>query len=100
MTFLLRVLVGCGNIPRRSGDYFENGGKTHILPQGYEERANVAILEGPLNWSETIRCNMWKLMSKVRTSLHKIEKLRNSIILQIFDYSQSGSVKGGELGCS
>jgi hypothetical protein len=39
-------------------------------------------------------------MSKVKTSLHKIEKLRNSIILQVFDYSQSGSVKGGELGCS
>jgi hypothetical protein len=45
MTFLLRVPVGCGNIPRRSGDHLENDGKTHILPQGDEERANVAILE-------------------------------------------------------
>ena len=37
-------------------------------------------------------------MGKVKSSLYKIEKLINSIVLQVFDYSQSGSVEGGSLG--
>ena len=42
---------------------------------------------------------MGKFMDKVRTSLYRVEKLRNSIFLQVFDYSQSGSVKDGALDC-
>ena len=69
--------------------------KNHTLPQRREERANMAILEDPLSWNEAIRNNMRKFMSNVRTSLYRIEKLRNSIVLQVFDYSQSGSVELG-----
>ena len=39
-------------------------------------------------------------MDDVRNSLYRIEKLRNSIVLQVVDYSQSGSVEGGALDCS
>ena len=74
--------------------------KNHILPQRGEERANVAIVEDPLSWNEAIRVNMGKLMSNVRSSLHRMEKLRKSRVLQVFDYSQSGSVGSGALGCS
>ena len=74
--------------------------KNHILPQRGEERANVAIVEDPLSWNEAIRVNMRKLMSNVRSSLYRMEKLRKSRVLQIFDYSQSGSVGSGALGCS
>jgi hypothetical protein len=74
--------------------------KNHILPQHGEERANVAILEDPLSWNEGVRMNMRKVMSNVRRSLYRMEKLRKSIVLQVFDYSQSGSVGSGALGCS
>ena len=74
--------------------------KNHILPQRGEERANVAILEDSLSWSEAFRCNMSNIMGKVKTSLYKLESLRKSRILQVFDYSQSGSVGSGALGCS
>ena len=53
------------------------------------------VFEGPSSWNEAIRNNMRKLMGNFRTSLYRIEKLKNSIILQVFDYSQSGSVEGG-----
>lgn len=43
---------------------------------------------------------MEKLMGNVRNSLYKVEKLRNSIVLQAFDYSQVGSGEGGTLDCS
>lgn len=43
---------------------------------------------------------MWKLMGNVRFSLYKVEKLINSIVLQVFNYSQSGSVEGGALDLS
>ena len=39
-------------------------------------------------------------MGNVRTSLYRVEKLRNSIVLQVFDYSQSESVEGGAIDCS
>ena len=42
---------------------------------------------------------MWKLMGNVRTSLCRVEKLRNSRVLQVFDYLQRGSVEGGALDC-
>ena len=74
--------------------------KNHIWPQHGEDRANVAILECLLSWIEAIRHNIWTLMGNVKTSLHKVEKLRNSIVLQVFDYSQSGSVEGRALDCS
>jgi len=74
--------------------------KNHILPQRGEERANVAILEDSLSWSEAFRCNMSNLMGKVKTSLYSLENLRKSRVLQVFDYSQSGSVGSGALGCS
>jgi len=71
------------------------------LPQRGEERSNVAIIECPLNWSNAIEHNMEKPMDDVRNSLYRIEKLRNSIvILQVVDYSQSGSVEGEALDCS
>jgi hypothetical protein len=61
----------------------------------------VAIIECPLDWSNAIKYNMEKPMDDVRNSLYRIEKLRNSIvILQVVDYSQSGSVEGGALDCS
>ena len=60
----------------------------------------MAIFEAPLSWSEAIRHEMWKLMDNVQSSLFKVEKLRNSILLQVFEYSQSGSVEGGALNCS
>ena len=61
----------------------------------------MAILKAPLSWSEAIRNNMWKLMGNIRNSLHRVEKLRNSIVLiQVFDYLQSGSIKGKALDCS
>ena len=41
---------------------FANWWKNHILSQHDEERANVAISEDPLSWSEAIRYNMWKPM--------------------------------------
>ena len=44
-----------------------------------------------------IRHNMWKLIGNVSSLLYKVEKLKNSIELQVFDYLQSGSVKGGAL---
>ena len=69
------------------------------MPQHGDERANVAIIEGPLSWSEAIRHNMEKLISNIRNSLYRVEKLRNSIVLQVFDYSQSGSVEGGTIDC-
>ena len=74
--------------------------KNFILPQHSEERANVALIEGPLSWSEAIRHNMEKLVGNVRTSLYRVEKLRKSIALQVYGYSQSGSVEGGALDCS
>ena len=74
--------------------------KNHILPQRGEERANVAILEDHLSWNEAIRMNMGKVMSNVRSSLYRMKKLRKSIVLQVFDHSQSGSVGSGALGCS
>ena len=58
----------------------------------------MAILEDPLSWNEAIRCNKSNLMGKVKTSLHKLENLRKSRVLQVFDYSQSESVGGGALG--
>jgi hypothetical protein len=60
----------------------------------------MAITEDPLIWSEASRHNMEKLMGNVRNSLYRVEKLRNSGILQVFDYSQSGSVEGGALAYS
>ena len=66
--------------------------KNHILRQDGEERANVAICEDTLSWHEAIRLDMRKLMSNVRSSLHRMEKLGKSRVLQVFDYSQSGSV--------
>ena len=41
-----------------------------------------------------------KLMGNVRNLLYRIEKLRNSIILQVFNLSQSEIVEGGALDCS
>ena len=69
------------------------------LPQHDEEWANVAIFKVFLNWSESIKYTMKKTMSNVRTSLYRVEKLRIFIALQVFDYSQSGSVEGGTLNC-
>ena len=43
---------------------------------------------------------MKKLMGNVRTSLYMVEKIRNAKALEVFDYSQSGSVEGGALDCS
>ena len=68
--------MGCSGIPRGSDDHFENGGKKHILPQDGEERDNVAISKDTLSWREAIEINMKKLMSNVRSSLHRMEKLR------------------------
>ena len=65
--------------------------KNHILSKGGEEWANVIMCENPLSWREAIRNNMWKFLGNVRTSLYRVEELRNSIVLQVFDYSQSGS---------
>ena len=59
----------------------------------------MAILKDPLSWNDATRNNMKKLMGNIRNSLYRIEKLRNSIVLQVFDHSQSGSVEGGALGC-
>ena len=39
-------------------------------------------------------------MGNVRNSLYKIEKLRKSRVIQVFDYSQSGSIDSGALGLS
>ena len=73
--------------------------KNQILPEHDVEHTNVAIFEGPLSWSKTIRHNMGKLIGTVRNSLYRVEELRNSIILKVFDYSQSESVEGGVLDC-
>jgi len=86
--------------PRRERRPLGEWWRNHILPQHGEERANVAICEGTLNWKESFRRNMSKLMCNVRTSLDRVEKLRNAIELHFFDYSQSGSVEGRALGCS
>jgi hypothetical protein len=59
----------------------------------------VAIIEDPLSWNEVIRINVRKLIGNVRNLLYRMEKLRNPRILQVYDYSQSGSVEGGALGC-
>ena len=75
--------------------------KNHFLPQHNEEHANVAIFEGPLNYAKQLGIiNMWNLMGNARTSLCRVEKLRNSRVLQVFDHSQSGCVEGGALECS
>ena len=66
--------------------------KNHILPQDDEVRANVAISEDHLSWNESIRINMKKFMSNLRRTLHRMEKLRKSRALQIFDSLQSGSI--------
>ena len=47
----------------------------------------MAIFEDPLSWNEAIMNNMKQLMGNVRTSLYRIEKLRNLIVRQVFDYS-------------
>ena len=60
----------------------------------------MTIFKDPLNWSETIKNDMGKLIGIVRTSLYRVEKLRNSIELQVFDYSQSESVEDRALDCS
>ena len=60
----------------------------------------MAIFEAPLSWSEAIRLKMWKLMDNVQSSLFKVEELRDSILLQVFEYSQSGGVESGALNCS
>ena len=39
-------------------------------------------------------------MGNVRSSLYMVEKLRHSIVLQVFEYSHSGSVEGGAFHCS
>ena len=70
------------------------------MPQRGEERENVAIFKKPLSCNEAIRNNMRKLIGNVRTSLNRIEKLRNSKVLQIFDYSQSENVERGVYSCS
>ena len=100
MMLLLRVVVRCGDIRRGSGDHLENGGKTIFYLNVDEERANVAIVEDPLSWNEAMRSSMRDVMSKVKSLLRRMEKLRNSRVLQVFDYSQSGSVGSGALGCS
>ena len=64
------------------------------MPQCGEERANVAIFEDALSWNEAVRTYIRELMGNVRTSLYRIEKLRKSIVLQVFDHSQSRSVEG------
>ena len=40
---------------------------------------------------------MWEFMGNVRGSLYRAGKLKKPIALQVFDYSQSGSVEGGAL---
>jgi hypothetical protein len=93
----------CGGVrryPTRERRPLGEWWKNHILPHVDEERANVSILEDTLNWSEAIRCNISNLMGKVKTSLLKFKSSRKSRVLQIFDYSQSGSVGSGALGCS
>ena len=62
--------------------------KNHILPQHGEGHANMAIIEGPLSWSATIRQNIKKLMGNVKISLYMAKKLRNSLVVHIFDYLQ------------
>ena len=59
----------------------------------------MAIIKSPLSWSEAIRNDMWKLMGNVRTSLYRVVKLKNPIVLQVFDYSQSESVEDGAINC-
>ena len=74
--------------------------KNHILPQDGKPRANVAISEDPMSWNEAIRLNMKKFMKNVRSSIQRMEKLKNSRVLQVFDYLQSGSGGSGALGCT
>jgi hypothetical protein len=78
-----------GRYPTREGRPFGEWWKNHILPQHDEERVSVAIFDGPFSWSEAFR-----------HLLYRVKKLRNSIILQVFDYLQSGSVEDGALDCS
>ena len=97
------VVESCGEVrryPTRERRPLGEWWKNHILPQVDEERANVAIVEDPLSWNEAMRSSMRDVMSKVKSLLHRMEKLRNSRVLQVFDYSQSGSVGSGALGCS
>ena len=47
------------------------------MPQHGEEWTNVIVFEVVLSWSEAIGHNIWKLMSIVRTSLYRIEKVKN-----------------------
>ena len=47
------------------------------MPQHGEEWTNVIVVEVVLSWSEAIGHNIWKLMSIVRTSLYRIEKVKN-----------------------
>ena len=46
---------------------------------------------------EIICGNLW---TKLETDYIGLRKLRNLMVLQIFDYSQSGSIEGGALDCS
>ena len=39
-------------------------------------------------------------MGNIRNSVYRIEKLRNSIVLQVFDNSQNGSVDARTSDCS
>ena len=70
-----------------------------VVVEHSEERANVAILEASLSWNETIMHNVEKLMNNVRNSLYRVKKLRNPIVLQVFDYSEKKSVEDGALNC-
>ena len=38
----------------------------------------MVIFDAPLCWSEAIRHKMWNLIYKVKSSLYRVEKLRNS----------------------
>ena len=97
------VVVGFGKdwrYPTREWRPLGEWWKNHILPQCGEKRANMAIIGGLSSWSEAVWHVMGKLIGDVRTSLYVIEKLRNSIVLQVFDYLQSRSVEGKALDFS
>ena len=62
------------------------------MPQHGEESTNVIVFEVVLSWSEAIGHNIWKLMSIVRTSLYRIEKVKN-LKYKSFTFRKEGVLK-------
>ena len=75
-SLLLRVLARNGDTPRGSGEHSENGGRIVFLPQHGEERANVAIFEGHVNYMKQlgIICgNSWAMLEPHYMQLRNYE---------------------------